>query len=182
MTEGGESRGKRGKGEEREITVLVVSFSYVQILKSKNVKMLLSPSAVNQWVITLSFPWKWERSCKYTRIALMWLHYKVKDMFVYVINVPIVNWIHIKDYLGGPDFIRLTFERGQKNLQKLETKSERLIPVVVILWTAAIKTVYVCVRARIGIYVYITCFCVKDYRIWPRANKDVLNLLQYWDY
>lgn len=48
MTEGGESRGKRGKGEEREITVLVVSFSYVQILKSKNVKMLLSPSAVNQ--------------------------------------------------------------------------------------------------------------------------------------
>lgn len=40
---------EEGKGGgEGDLTVLVVSFSYVQILKSKNVKMLLSPSAVNE--------------------------------------------------------------------------------------------------------------------------------------
>lgn len=48
IKEWGKAGRREERGEEREITVLVVSFSYIQILKSKNVKILLSPSAVNK--------------------------------------------------------------------------------------------------------------------------------------
>lgn len=37
-----------------------------------------------------------------------------KGIFVCVINVFIVNWNYIKDYLGGFDIIRLIFERDFK--------------------------------------------------------------------